>query len=263
MACTNCGCEQEVILIPGVGGVPGPQGPPGPTGPPGPGASFPIAASNISVINAGFANLQEVINFLLYVPVTINSFSTPVSIYEIGSSVSSLTFNWNLNKDPLTQGITGPDLTPPVLVPSQRSVVGTISPALAPVSVGVNYNYTLAVSDGTSSPTSVVNVSFLNNIYVGDSVIPGAINSAFVNSLTKNLQADRVKTFVSNSTGSQYAWVAIRQILGSPTFIVNGFSGGFEAPVATSVTNSSGFSETYSVYRSTNPAIGPVTINVS
>lgn len=263
MSTNSCDCEKEVILIPGVGGVPGPAGPPGPQGPPGAGAAFPIPATNISVTNAGFLNVQAVLDFLLYIPVSISAFSTVVANYEIGSVVSALTFNWTLNKNPITQAITGPNSTPPSLTPSQRSSVVGLSPGIAGSFVGDNFIYTITVNDGVIMPSRNTTVTFLNNIYFGDSVIPGGINSAFVNTLNKVLQSSKARTFVSNATGSQYAWVAVRQALGTVTFTVNGFPGGFNSPTVVSVTNNSGFSENYNVYRSTNPAIGPVTIVTS
>ena len=41
-----------------------------------------------------------------------------------------------------------------------------------------------------------------------------------------------------------------------------GFEGGFENPVNQTLTNASGYSETYRVYRSTNAGLGETTIEV-
>lgn len=252
----DCGCGNEVILV--GGGLPGPQGPAGPQGPPGPGVSFPIPASDISVTNVGFANLQEVLDYLLYDPMVINSFVAQTPTYLIGSSVSTVTFLWALNKPATTKTITGPNL--PTLAITTSPTAATLSGALSPVIVGTVYTYTLAVSDGTTSPTANTNITFLNNIYFGDTTIPGAINSAFVNTLGSFMQAGKGKTVFSNATGpTTYAWFASRAALGGVTFTVNGFPGGFENPVVIAVTNSAGFTESYNVYRSTNPGIGPVT----
>lgn len=256
--CGSCGCE--TILV--GGGLPGPQGPAGPQGPPGAGATFPIPAEDISVTNPGFANLQEALDFLLYVPLVIDQFTTPVNIYMIGGSVSNLTFNWALNKVVITKEISGPNTLPVTLTVSP--VVVSLSPSLNPGAVGTSYTYTLTADDGVNIETADQVITFLNNVYFGDSTVPGAINSAFVNGLGFFTQAGRDKTVFSDATGlTTYAWFAHRVALGLATFTVGGFEGGFDSPVTISHTNASGFTEDYYVYRSTNPAIGPVTYVVS
>jgi hypothetical protein len=268
MADNSCDCEKEVILVPGVGGVPGPAGPQGPQGPPGAGAVFPIPAINISVTNAGYLHLQEVIDELLYVALTINSFSVAnffQNTVEVGASVSSLQFNWALSKLPTTQTLSGPNLTTQNPAPGTTTATVNLNSPLSFGAVGVSYGYTLTVDDGTLTPSANVNLTALNNIYWGDSVIPGSINSVFVNTLNKGLQAGKALTYVSNAnTLTLYNWYAVRAALGTPTFTANGFEGGFTlvAP-GISVQNVSGFSESYDVYRSVNPAIGPVTIVVT
>lgn len=267
MAENSCDCGNEVILIPGVGGVPGPAGPPGPQGPPGPGATFPIAAINISVANSGYLHLQEVLDDLLYVDMLINSFGLtnfPGNVVEIGSSVTTLQFGWAVNKLPTTQTLSGANITTSTVTPGTTTAVRTPSPALNPGSTGTSYTFTLTITDGVQTPVRNATLTFLNNLHWGDAVIPGVINSTFVNTLSKGLQASKVKTFVSNAGVNTYAWYACRSVLGTPTFIANGFQGGFElAAAGVSVTNSSGFSENYDVWRSTNANIGPVTIEVS
>jgi hypothetical protein len=258
----NCGCGDILITIPG-GGIPGPQGPPGPPGPPGPGATFPIPADQISVTNIGFANLQALLDFLMYIPTVINSFSAAIPVYEIGSSVSNLTFNWSLNQNPTSQSITGPQLTPPVLTVGQRVVTVTLNSPLNPSVVGTTFTYQLSVVDAFNTVNANAAVSFFNSIYFGDAAIPGLINSAFVNTLTKVVQSSRSRNFTSNAGPGVYAWFAHRAALGTAVFSVGGFPGGFEAPVIIPVTNPSGFTENFNVYRSTNPNIGPVSITAS
>jgi hypothetical protein len=259
----SCGCEGESILVTTVGGVPGPAGPEGPQGPPGAGIDLPLPASDVSVTNAGFANLQEVIDYLLYVPTVIQAFNIAVSTYEIGSSVSALNFSWTLNQNPLSQALSGPNLTPPALAITARSSAVTLTAALNPATVGTSYSYQLSVTDSLNTVQSTKAVTFLNGIYYGDAAIPGAVNSAFVTSLAKVLQSSRSRSYTTSAGPGVYAWFAHRSALGTATFTVGGFAGGFEAPVVVSVTNASGFTENYNVYRSTNPNIGPVGVVVS
>lgn len=257
---SNCGCDTEIIYV---SGIPGPIGPMGPQGPAGSGTSYPIAASNISVTNSGYSNLQQVLDFLLYIPLTLTSFSSTNPVYLIGTTVSTLTFNWVFNKIFTSGSISGFNLTSLALTTSPQ--VASLSSPLNPSVVGTSYVYTITATDSTNTPTGNTSISFYNNIYFGDSVIPGSIDSTFINSLTSSIQANFIKTIISNATGSTtYAWFASRSALGTPMFTVAGFPGGFTLVASSlSVTNSVGFTEIFNVYRSINPAIGPVTIQTT
>jgi hypothetical protein len=256
-----CDNLKKHILVP-LQGIPGPQGPQGPQGVPGASVAFPIAASNISVTNPGYTNLQELLDDLLYNPLVINSFTTTISAFEIGVILSSLTFNWTLSRNPIAQQITGPSLTPPSLLITDRTKTVVIS-NLQGTNPGDSFSYTLTTTDEVAQATRLTSIGFYNGIYSGDRDIPGAINSAFINSLQKTLQASKVSSWNSVATGSQYVWFCSRVALGPVTFYVGQFQGGFEAPVTVSHTNLSGFTENYYVYRSTNPGIGPVTITTN
>jgi len=257
MACD----EKRQIIVP-LQGIPGPQGPAGPTGPPGASVQLPIAATDVTVTQPGYANLQELLDDKFYVAITINSFTTPQSVYEIGIIVTSLTFNWTLSQDPTSQTLTGPLITPPTLVPADRSAILAVANLQGSVP-GDSFPYVLQVTDGTTSPQSTRNINFYNGVYVGDADIPGAVDSTFINTLNKTLQVNKARTWTANASGTQYVWAAWRKALGTATFTVGSFTGGFEAPVTVSHTNASGYTEDYYVARSTNPAIGPVTISMS
>lgn len=257
-------CDDKKYLLVPTQGVPGPTGPAGPQGPPGPGFEpGDLTASDILVTNPGYSNVQQVLDALLYEALAINSFTTPTSLYEIGTTLNSLQLNWTLNRDPDSQSITGTAIAvPPVLVPTDRSVVLSLS-GLSPIAPGVGATYTLSATDGTTSPSANVNVSFLNGFYFGDALEPGLIDSAWIiANLSRTLQSGRTKEFTTNALGGQYAWFAHRAALGVASVIVGGFSGGFEPPDTVSFTNQSGFTEDYYVYRSTNFNIGPVGVEV-
>ena len=257
---SDCNDKREIIVP--LQGVPGPQGPQGPPGVPGAEVQLPINASDVLVTNPGFTTAQDVFDYLLYTPVVITSFTTPTDVFEIGLIITSLTFNWILNFDPLTQTLTGPLITPPTLIPSDRTIVLSVN-NLQGAAPGDDFDYTLEVDDGISSPSRIEKVYFYNGVYVGDAVIPGAVDSAFINTLNKTLQLNKSRTWTSGASGSEYVWAAWRKALGTATFQVGLFIGGFEAPVTVSHTNASGFTEDYYVARSTNPTIGPVTITIS
>jgi hypothetical protein len=259
----NCDTEKRYV-IQEVSGIPGPQGPQGPPGPPGPGATLPIAAGDISVTNPGFANLQELLDYLLYVEQEINSFGLSKSVYEIGSVVTLLNFSWVLNKNPLTQQLSGDNITTQNYGPATRNDSLVPAPNITGVNVGDSFSWTLQVDDGITQPTRNTSLAFYNGVYWGDAPIPGVIDSNWIRTtFSKSIQAGRGRNFTSNAGVGEYAWYAHRSALGTANFAAGGFPGGFEAPTVVSFVNALGFVENYNVYRSTNPAIGPVAIIVS
>jgi len=251
----------EYIVLPdqGGGGVPGPIGPAGPQGPPGE-FDLPLPADDVSVTNPGFSNAQEIFDSLLYVGTVINSLNPTKSTYEIGEVISTLGFNWSLNKtDIISQILTGIHTESGTeLGISARSTTVNFSPDLAASST-----FTLTVDDGTTPVIKNSTVNFYSGIYYGDALSPTVIDSNFILSLTKKLQSGRGSSFTSNAGDSVYAWYANKVSLGVANFTAGGFSGGFEPPVTVSFTNSVGHTEDYYVYRSTNAKIGPVSIIVT
>ena len=247
----------DYIVLPSEGvGTPGPAGPTGPQGPPGIG-TLPVPADDVSVTNPGYSTAQEIFDDLLYVPIAITSFAPNTSIYEIGVTISQLGFNWTYNKNPIVaQTLTGPH-DAIVLGITERSATVDFTPNL-----GTTSNFTLGVDDDEGSTQSVKTVQFINGIYYGDAPA-GAVDSAFILTLNKNLQTAIAYNYSSTAGVDVYAWYAHKKSLGVATFTVGGFEGGFNAPTTLSFTNASGYTEDYYVYRSTNPEIGPVTIVVS
>lgn len=241
---------EKKYIIKFVQGVPGDPGPQGPQGPGNVGA--PTDAASVTVTNPGYDNVQEVLDDLLFVPIVISSFTVPIYVFEQGSTVTSLTFSWALNRNAVSQVITGTGISTPV------SVSVALRTATITVNLAVNGTYTLTTTDenGTTSQKTL-SINFYNGIFTGDSVIPGAIDSSFIRSLSKKLQASRATTWTIGATGTQYNWFACRTALGTPVFTVGGFDGGFTTPTTVSFTNGSGYTEDYYVFRSVNPGIGP------
>ena len=117
--------------------------------------------------------------------------------------------------------------------------------------------YTLTVTDGQTSATKTTSVTFANQIYYG-----AAANLNAVTSLTKVLSNNPERTITVTAGSGKYIIYAIPKRLGEVTFYVSGFEGGFESPVEKTLTNASGYSEVYYVYRSTNANLGTTTIEI-
>lgn len=244
-------CEDKKYLIKEivVAGDPT-QGAPGPPGPPG---AMPdtYPADQVTVTNVGYNNVQEVLDALLYVPVSIDTL-TGSEVFETGRLLTSLTLTWTLNKDVVSQTLTGPpEMTPVVLTPEQRAV--TVSLA----SLGTDATFTLEVDDGVQQVSADVEVSFTTANYYGDALAPGSIDDAFIKSLAnKVLDTDRLRSYASTTSANQYNWYVYPVRYGVATFFAGGFEGGFSNVAVVNFTNDYGFTEDVYVWRSTNPGLG-------
>lgn len=186
-------------------------------------------------------DIRARLDALEYVDIKINSLNVNPSMCEIGSS-NDINVSWSLNKSATSMNING--------VP----VTGT-SKTFA--SVSSNTTYMLNVTDGQTSASKSASVTFANQIYYG-----AASDLTDVTSLTKVLSNNKTRTITVNAGAGKYIVYAIPARLGDVVFFVSGFEGGFEPPVEQTLTNESGYQETYKIYRSTNTNLGETTVEV-
>ena len=178
---------------------------------------------------------------LEYQDIKINSFSAAPSVSEMGSS-QTINLAWSLNKTATSQNING------------ITVTGTTK-QYSGVMTGTSY--TLNVSDGQTSASRTVSVSFANRIYYGT-----AADLSGVTALTGILSNDPERTITVDAGVGEYIIYAIPARLGDVEFYVGGFEGGFETPETQTLTNGSGYQESYKVYRSTRAGLGDTTIEI-
>ena len=249
----------------------GPAGPKGDKGDPGDAVSFPIEAVNISVTNPGYNNLQEVLDELLYVPVNINSFSTPTTLFENRASTDpsadfTMGFTWSIGGTPTAQTFTGPsEMTPVTLTAGQRAVTVTMT------NFNTQESFILSVDDGKTVVTATKVIKFANKIYYGDAAIPGSLDEAFIKSLTSSLQETKDAVIPSTTSVSTYFWFALPVAYGTPVFkdAATGFGIDMQDPIPFTAANGNifnnnlGYSEDYYLYRSTNNNLGTITVEVT
>ena len=196
---------------------------------------------------AGKADEQECVDIrarldaLEYKSIVINSFAAAPPVNELGSS-QTITLAWSLNKTATSQNINGSPVTG-----NSKQYTG----------VTTSTSYTLNVSDGQTSASKTAYVTFANRVYYG-----AAADLTTVTSLNSILSNDPERTITVNAGSGEYIIYAIPARLGDVTFFVSGFEGGFEAAVEQSLTNSSGYQETYKVYRSTRANLGETTVEI-
>jgi len=186
-------------------------------------------------------DIRARLDALEYKSIVINSFSAAPPVSEIGSS-QTITLAWALNKTATSQNINGSPVTG-----NTKQYTG----------VTTGTTYTLDVSDGQTSASKSVSVSFANRIYYG-----AAADLTTVTELTGVLSNDLERTITVDAGTGEYIIYAIPARLGDVVFYVGGFEGGFEDPVEQTLTNASGYSEAYKVYRSTRAGLGETTVEI-
>ena len=186
-------------------------------------------------------DIRARLDALEYKSIAINSFSAAPPVSELGST-QTITLAWTLNKTATSQNINGAPVTG-----NSKQYIGVTS----------GQTYTLNVSDGQTSASRTVSVSFANRIYYG-----AAENITGVTELTGILSNDPERTITVDAGAGEYIIYAIPARLGDVVFYVGGFEGGFEDPVEQLLTNASGYQETYKVYRSTNANLGETIVDV-
>ncbi len=205
-------------------------------------ANATIAAlqKTIADMQIAFAKLEARVDELEYQPIKIDTFTASPAQVERGGS-NTVTLKWSTNKTAKTVTVNGEAVT------GNQKVV----------TVDTTTVFTLAVSDGKTSATKNITVVAANQIYYGASA-----NFDNVTSLAKVLSDDKKRTINVNAGQGEYIIYAYPSRLGNCSFWVEQFEGGFEPAIERELTNSSGYSEMYKLYRSTNPNLGATTVEI-
>lgn len=216
----------------------------------------PGMAADAKTVGDQIKQITQQLEDLQYIPIEILSFSNNIGIAELGSVINEITLNWELNKTPETVILNGQTMS------SSLNSVQTV--VLKDIALKENKTFTLlVVDDRNNSAQKSTGIIFYNGIYYGVSNIPEEMDSAFIRSLTRSLQANRTKTFTIDSGADQYVWYALPTRYGAPVINVGGFDGGFAKVSALSFMNLNGYTEEYTVYRSDNSNIGKKTVKVT
>lgn len=204
-------------------------------------ADLDAVAADVTIIKAQIVDILARLDALEYKAIDIQSFTANPTLIEIGSN-STIDLTWALNKAATTQTING------------TAVQGT---SMQVTNISASTTFRLEVSDGETEATKTVAVTAANQIYYG-----AAADFSTVTSLTKVLSDNKRRTITVDAGQGQYIIYAYPARLGDVTFYVDSWEGGFEPAVEQSITNTSGYTETYKLYRSTNANLGETTVEI-
>ena len=208
-------------------------------------------------ISEKVATLEQQVAELLYNAPEIKSFtSDKSSAQEKGSTVDTVNLSWTFNKAMVKVELDSTNIT--------AEAAGTSgSKQLTEQNITQNKTYTLKVTDerGATAQKSTT-ISFVAGNYYGKSSITDteSINNAFILGLTKRLSTNIKTKFTVTADAGEYIYYAFPATNADPTFSVGNFEGGFNLVKTFDFQNASGHTESYKVFRSTNPGLGETTV---
>ena len=203
----------------------------------------------ITNLTTQVSNLTLIINNLSN-PFTMNLYSD-MSVLELGMAVDSINFSWTYNKIPFSQEFEGNALDVSVRNYNYTSLINT----------DTEFTLTAVPYDGGPANVDTLTIKFLNGIYYGVSSST-TYDDALIDSLMKDLSDNKSRTISVNALSDQYIYYCIPSRLGSLTFKVGGFDGGFDKVNTLSFMSSSGYTENYDIYRSDNLALGEISVEI-
>lgn len=216
------------------------------------------------------ASIKAQLAELLYKPIAISSFSlgnitaissgntvTTRSPIELGSTVTSVVLTWVTNKTPTTLKLDGVSMNANLTTHTYTNLNLTNSKT-----------YKIVVTDEkNTSVEKSTTLTFCNRVCYGVAEVPDVIDSNFVMGLsTKNLATSKTNNGISYNAGAgQYLWYCVPVRLGTCSFtdVETGLGAGLALAATVSVTNASGFTEDYYVYKSDYAGLGSLTVKVT
>ena len=200
--------------------------------------------------DTNISTVKDALDKLLYVPLSINLMSNKSTTLEIGTTIDSVVFSWTYNKNIVSQKFNNE-----VLEADLRSYIYNIP-------FNSNKGFKLEANDGEGDFSKSISFNFLNGRYWGVSN-SNEYDNNFILSLSKELVESKAKTFTVNCGEGQYIFYCIPSRLGKCNFKVGGFEGGFNKIETIQFINSSGYTESYDIYKSANDNLGNTTVVVS
>lgn len=170
----------------------------------------------------------------------ITSFSNNVGAVEKGLTVDDATFDWIFNKTETDQTI-----SPPL----EHPAVGVRQKIYSSLGLTSDATWTLWGTDGSTTDTSYSTIYFRSKRYWEANAL-ASVNNSDILAMTQELATGYASTKVFNCTGGKYIWYCFPASWGTATFWVGGLQVIFNLTVQ-SVTNASGFTCDYNLYRST------------
>lgn len=182
-------------------------------------------------------------------PFDISSISVAPNISQMGSTVSAK-LTWNYTHSTIkSQTINNEAIENTLRTKTFTGVTATTTYTLA------------ATSNSDVKKSKSATITFANGVYYGKSTTT-TYDSALINGLTKQLSNSKNRTITVNAGAGEYIFYCIPSRLGTCSFNVGGFDGGFSKVATIEFTNSDGYAENYDIYKSDNANLGNTNVTI-
>lgn len=223
-------------------------------------ANKPLSAGQGVELKKVLDTLAVRVDDLEFVPVNISVFKSSITTAEKGATVNDVTLSWQLNKTP------NPATDSLMLDGEFITLAESGELDLTEQGITSNRKWVLTATDRKGSATKEASLTFYNGVYYGVSEAPAAYDSEFIIALGKSgkkvLRGSKLTSFTVTAGEGEYIYYCLPKSMGTCSFKVGGFDGGFELVATLSYTNEPGHTEDYYIYRSSNAGLGATTVEV-
>lgn len=182
-------------------------------------------------------------------PFDISSISVAPNIAQMGSTVSPK-LTWNYTHSTIkSQTINNEAIENTLRTKTFTGVTATTTYTLA------------ATSNSDVKKSKSATITFANGVYYGKSTT-STYDSALISGLTKQLSNSKGRTITVNAGAGEYIFYCIPSRLGTCSFNVGGFDGGFSKVATIEFTNSDNYAEKYDIYKSDNANLGNTNVTI-
>ena len=195
---------------------------------------------------------------------TISSFDLfpSISVLEVGDSLINPSFAASYSITPDTASIVDNQGTPPLdvsLTPTAFTYVQTYLKT-AP---GTSVLFTISAVHGVEPDSKTKTLTWLPRLFYGVGVDGLSTESDIEGLAGQVLRGVGAYAFDTDAGAGEHTYFAFPDSFGTPTFMVDGWEGGFDLVGVVLVTNAFGVAQDYQLWKTTNPALGPLHVSVS
>ena len=182
-------------------------------------------------------------------PFNISAMLVEPNISQMGSTVSAK-LTWNYTHSTIkSQTINNAAVDATLRTKTFTGVTATTTYTLA------------ATSNSDVKKSKSATITFANGVYYGKSTT-STYNAALISGLTKQLSNSKNRTISVNAGDGEYIFYCIPSRLGTCSFNVGGFDGGFSKVATIEFTNSDNYAEKYDIYKSDNANLGNTNVTI-
>lgn len=206
-----------------------------------------ITLSNLE--NQSITTIKEGVNYLLSQPLSLSKYpKAPDQDILLGETLTNYELSWETNKPYESLTITLSNGNSYNVNSENRTF---ILPDLTE-STSIQFEFV----NGLETLEYNLDITFSNNIFFGSLNVYdySQLNSIQSNNINQN--------FNINSNSGEYVFISVPNRLMPIRFFVSGLEGGIEQYQTYSITNSSGYTEEYIVFKSNNHSLGDLTVQM-